>query len=136
MQSKNRGESSRLDHYKWIFCGLSGILIFLVLVFLSAVLSNQHSIVFARKALSVKLCLAVSALLCGWSSARSAGEKRFLFALAGEGVLFIFAGICALSLSSEGGVLSFLIDAGIMLFGAFAGTLFCTARKFQRSGKR
>ena len=118
----------------WISCGLLGSLVFFALLFTAAFLSDSYSILFTNKAWTARTCLAFGSLVSGWTAAKNASQKRLLNACAGEGVLLLIVFVCVLMFQSEANLISCVLDIGIMFFGAFAGSLFGTARKKLQKG--
>ncbi len=136
MICRNRGDDGNPAYKRWILCGLLGVLALFALTLTAALLCGRFIPVFSYKVYTMRICLLLSSLICGCASARTAVQKCFLNALAGEGVLLIAVSACALAFHDGNGAFPYLIDVGIMFFGAFAGTIIGTARKKQRNGKR
>ena len=136
MICRNRGEEAYPAYKRWILCGLLGALVFFALILTLSIICGRWTSVFSYKIYTVRFCLFLSALLCSYISARTATRKRFLNALAGEGILYLVISACAFAFFDGSGLFPFFIDVGIMFFGAFAGTIIGTVRKKQRSGKR
>ena len=111
-------------------------MLLLLLLFLFAFLSDLHPAIAGSNLPIAKLCLSVSSVLCALLSAGSSEEKHLLHALSGESILFFLVCIIGIICGFSGGAFSLLIDIGIMLFGAFAGTILCGSGQHKRRGKR
>lgn len=120
---------------KCVLCGVFGVLLFLALIFLSALLSERHTILIDPKAPTAKACLFISALACGWMGSRAGERARFFHALSCEAPLFVFTIVIALLSGSSASFLSLAVDFVILLFGAFAGTLSVGGKRRKRRGK-
>ena len=136
MICRNRGEEVYPAYKRWILCGLLGVLVLFALTLTAAIICVRFASILSYRVYTMRMCLFLSALFCGCASARTAAQKRFLNALAGEGVLLIAVSACTLAFHDGNEAFPYLIDVGIMFFGAFAGTIIGTVRKKQRSGKR
>ena len=136
MTGKKRGCVLWATYRGSLVCGLVSTALLICLLFAAAILSNRLKQVSTHGTFISMLALALSALFCGILSAGTAGEKRFLHALAGEGVLFLFLIVTGISLSFHGGIRTLALDAAMMLFGAFAGSILRTGNRMCGSRRR
>ena len=109
--------------------------LFLILM-IAAVLGGRLSEIFVYKALTSKICLGISSVICGALAARKEGSRRLAHAMAGECVLFLAVLLCGIVTGFHDARSSLPIDAAIVLFGGFAGTLLTLRPKIKRRGKR
>ena len=116
--------------------GAVGLAVFLLLLFLAAVLSDNAPWIMNGTYPIAECCLLVAAIVSGVASLRRVESRRFLHALSGEtGLICLVAAIAAFSLR-EGRVLALLIDLFLLLIGAFAGSILHGKRRIKQRGKR
>ena len=116
--------------------GLLSSAVLAAILFLCAALSNVWDILILRREIFAKIGLGISSLLCGFLSAGNKKQNRFVYAIAGESVLAILIVLFGVILGFRGRWGSFLLDAGIMFFGAFAGALINRKQGNKRRGIR
>lgn len=131
-----REESLWPIYRRSVLCGLGSTAVLMLFLLILAISSENSQFVNKHTLLCAKACLTISALICGKLSAGRKNSDRFAPALAGEGTLFACLILIGTIYGFHGGWVSLLIDAMIMLIGAFAGalSLYRTARK--QRGKR
>ena len=114
--------------------GITAAVVLLILLFAAALFSGRYDLLLDHRAAVSKAALMAAAVMAGAISARRALRRKIFHALAGEGVLmiFCFAVWAALGFQNKPG--SMLTNIGLMLIGAFAGTILCGKRRKQRRG--
>ena len=133
---KRRETILRRDWYRAPFCGCIAAVILSICLIVCAAAGERFGVLLVRRSLTARLCLMIAALFCGLASAGKAKQDRLPLALAGEGVMFAFVLMFGCVRGFQSGWISLLIDAGIMLFGAFAGAFSYRRPGIQRRGKR
>ncbi len=129
MKKKKREEEMAYRFRRILLPALAGLLILVgILIFLS-ISSRIYQWTLSHGNYTTKACLMTASMVCGALSAGRVKEKRFIFALAGESVLFVAVSVAEIEFGFPGGVISYIIDLTIMLIGAFAGTLFASRRR-------
>ncbi len=136
MVKKEREEGNCRNYRITVVCGCISAVILILLMLASSLLSEKYKILFLRREVTAKICLALSAIICAFLIAKNVKEKRFLYALIGEGVILFTLLLTAIFIGFRSGWISVVFDIGIMLFGAFAGTLLPMNAGIQRKGKR
>ena len=119
-----------------VLSGGAGLAVFLLLLFLGALLCGNVNWLMNDSYPIAKGCLLIGAIVSGAAALRRGENRRFPHALAGEAwLLCTVAAIAAFSMR-DGRIGSFLIDLLLLLIGAFAGTILRTNRRLKRRGKR
>ena len=133
----NRKEAGSIRDYRAaVVCGFISAAFLIVLLLVSSFLCEKFKLLFLRREVTANVSLALSAVSCGFLAAKRMKGKRFLYALLGEGVILLMLLMTGLFIGFPIGWIPLLIDAGIMLFGAFAGTSLPLNTGKQRRGKR
>ena len=119
-----------------LLCGLGGGALYLLLLFAAAIFSDRHTAIMDARTITVKVCLLLSAIVCGVLAGRGAEKGRALHGLLAQSVLLLILGASLILSDGAAGFLSLVIDLVIMLFGAFAGTIGRRNRRRKRRGIR
>ena len=116
--------------------GLAAVVLLTLLLFLLGMVSDRNQFLIDHSTLTAKASLGMISLLCGWFCAGKRREGRLLSSLTGACVIMLGLFILGAAFGFQGGWSSFLIDIGIVFFGAFASTLLHPSAKRKRRGKR
>ena len=109
--------------------------VFALLLFLASMLEAKLAFLQNGGFPTARLCLTLSALLCGLLCSKGHHTGKLPLALTGESVLWL--AVTAIVLAANGDIftLSYLLDMVCLLFGAFAGAL-ASGRGGKRSKSR
>lgn len=119
-----------------LLCGFASAALFLLLLFIGALLSETRHGLFEHSRLTAMICLGVCAVAGGIAAAGALRQSRLPYALAGESVLLAVVLIAGMVSGFRGGWIFLLADIGILLFGAFAGAISRIGIGRKRRGKR
>ena len=133
---KQKTEGKEQEFLRSFLIGAVGAALLTILLFGSAFLCNQFRFFASHTKMLGKACLIIATLFSGYAAAYCVKQMRLLHALAGEGGIFIIVSICSFAFSDTGNMISFLINLGIMLIGAFAGAISGVRITKQQRGKR
>ena len=116
--------------------GAAGLAVFLLMMFLAAVLCDKAPWIINGTYPIGESCLLVGAIVSGAAALRSGDNRRLLHALSGEAGLICLVAAIAFFSEREGRMRAFVIDLFLLLIGAFAGSILRGKRHIKQRGKR
>ena len=110
------------------FCG-----VFLLLLFVLAVLYHRGVIPLGREVLFGRCCLAVTALFAAWTTGRNFGGAGLLLGMLSTLVLMLFLLLVGVfTKNADIFNISFFYSAAALLFGGFLGGILSVRKKKRR----
>ena len=116
--------------------GISGLMIFLLLEFFMAMLSEKVHWIMDFQHPVTKCCFAVGAIISGAAAIRRGEKGKMQHALAGEAAMLCTVAAVGMISFKDGSVISILIDCLLLLFCAFAVAMIRGKQVRKQRGKR
>ena len=121
---------------KLLLMGAISAALFALLLVLAAMLEEKLLFLQGGKFPAAKLCLTLSAVVCGVLCTIGQEGRRFVRALIGESMLLAVVTVILLAADGDLFGIRFILNILCLAFGAFAGTLLGSQGKKRRRKRR